>query len=79
LRIHGGPLNKIEVAKNGNYTLTFKSGMASYGMARCYFPTSQAERLGALTPNDDITIEGTVRGLERAYGTFLIFENCIVP
>ena len=53
--------------------------MASYGMARCYFPTSQAERLGALTPNDDITIEGTVRGLERAYGTFLIFENCIVP
>lgn len=81
VRIYG-TINTIEVQKDGRISLTFKSSLAAYGNVRCYFNQSQASRVAALNANQEVTVEGTVRGWEGGYGgakVFVLVENCVVP
>lgn len=81
VRIYG-VINSIDIEKDGQITLTFRSTVSTYSAARCYFNKSQSSRLSALNANQEATVEGTVKGLGGGfYDTkfFLVLENCIVP
>jgi hypothetical protein len=81
VRIYG-TVNSIEVGKDGRIVLTFKSSIATYGNARCYFSKSQASRVAAINAHEEATVEGTVRGWEGGYDkakVFVLLENCLVP
>jgi hypothetical protein len=81
VRIYG-TVNSIEIGKDGRIVLTFKSSIATYGNARCYFSKSQASRVAAINAHEEATVEGTVRGWEGGYDNakvFVLLENCLVP
>lgn len=81
VRIYG-TVNSIEVGKDGMIVLTFKSSIATYGNARCYFSKSQGSRVAAINAHEEATVEGTVRGWEGGYDqakVFVLLENCLVP
>ncbi len=81
VRIYG-TVNSIEARAGGNIVLTFNTSAATYKNATCYFLGSQRARVAALNANEEVTVEGTVRGLGGgAFGVkaFLILENCSVP
>lgn len=77
-----GTVNTIEIGKDGNIVLTFKSSITTYKNARCFFNPSQSSRISALSAHEQATVEGTVRGLGGGFDNskaFLLLENCIVP
>jgi uncharacterized protein DUF6683/putative nucleic acid binding protein len=77
-----GTVNSIEIGKDGRIVLTFKSSIATYGNARCYFSKSQGSRVATINAHEEATVEGTVRGWEGGYDNakvFVLLENCIVP
>ena len=77
-----GTVNTIEIGKDGNIILTFKSSITTYNNARCFFNPSQSSRVAALSAHEQATVEGTVRGLGGGFDNskaFLLLENCIVP
>lgn len=77
-----GTVNSIEIGKDGNIILTFKSSITTYNNARCFFNKSQSSRVAALSAHEQATVEGTVRGLGGGFDNskaFLLLENCIVP
>ncbi len=77
-----GTVNTIEIGKNGNIILTFKSSITTYRNAQCFFNPSQSSRVAALSAHEQATVEGTVRGLGGGFDNskaFLLLENCIVP
>ena len=77
-----GTVNSIAIANDGRIRLTFKSSMGTYGNGRCYFNKSQSSRVAAINPNQEATVEGTVRGWEGGYDrakVFVLLEDCIVP
>ena len=77
-----GTVNNIEIDKAGNIVLTFKSSVATYRMAQCYFGKSQSSRVGALNAHEQATVEGTVKGLGGGFDNskaFLVLEDCTVP
>ena len=81
IRIYG-TVNSIDIEKDGLITLTFRSTVSTYSAARCYFNPSQSSRLGAINANQEVTVEGTVKGLGGGfYNTkfFLVLENCTIP
>jgi hypothetical protein len=81
VRIYG-TVNSIEIGKDGRIVLTFKSSIATYGNARCYFNKSQGSRVAAINAHEEATVEGTVRGWEGGYDkakVFVLLENCLVP
>jgi hypothetical protein len=81
VRIYG-TVNNIEVEKDGNIVLTFKSSITTYNQARCFFNKSQSSRIAALNANQEATVEGTVRGLGGGLGntkSFLLLESCTLP
>ena len=77
-----GTVNSIEIGKDGNIILTFKSSITTYNNARCFFNKSQSSRVATLSAHEQATVEGTVRGLGGGFDNskaFLLLENCIVP
>jgi hypothetical protein len=81
VRIYG-TVNTIEVDKDGQIVLTFKSSISTYRMAKCYFNKSQSSRIAALSAHTEATVEGTVRGLGGGFDNskaFLVLESCTVP
>ena len=77
-----GTVNNIEIERDGQIVLTFKSSVSTYNNARCFFNKSQSSRVAALSTNAEATVEGTVRGLGGGFGgakAFLLLENCTVP
>lgn len=77
-----GTVNTIEIGKDGNIVLTFKSSITTYNNARCLFSKSQSSRVAALSAHEQATVEGTVRGMGGGFDNtkaFLLLENCIVP
>jgi hypothetical protein len=81
VRIYG-TVNNIEIGKDGNIVLTFKSSVTTYRNAQCFFNKSQSSRVAALSAHTEATVEGTVRGLGGGFDNskaFLILENCVVP
>ncbi len=77
-----GTVNTIEVDKNGQIVLTFKTSITTYKMAKCYFNKSQSSRIAGLTAHTEATVEGTVRGFGGGFDNskaFLLFEDCVVP
>ncbi len=77
-----GTVNTIEIGKDGNIVLTFKSSISTYNNGRCFFNKSQSSRVAALNAHEEATVEGTVRGLGGGFDNskaFLLLENCIVP
>lgn len=81
VRIHG-TVNNIEIDKDGQIVLTFKSSVSTYNNARCFFNKSQSPRVATLSTNAEATVEGTVRGLGGGFGgakAFLLLESCTVP
>jgi tRNA_anti-like len=81
VRIYG-VVNSIDIEKDGLITLTFRSTVSTYSAARCYFNQSQSSRLAAINANQEVTVEGTVKGLGGGfYNTkfFLVLENCTIP
>ena len=77
-----GTVNSIAIANDGRIRLTFKSSIGTYGNGRCYFNKSQSSRVAAINPNQEATVEGTVRGWEGGYDrakVFVLLEDCIVP
>ena len=77
-----GTVNSIAIADDGRIRLTFKSSIGTYGNGRCYFNKSQSSRVAAINPNQEATVEGTVRGWEGGYDrakVFVLLEDCIVP
>jgi hypothetical protein len=81
VRIYG-TINTIEIGKDGNIILTFKSSITTYKNARCFFNKSQSSRVATLNAHQEATVEGTVRGLGGGFDNskaFLLFEDCIVP
>ncbi len=80
VRIYG-VVNSIDIEKDGLITLTFRSTVSTYSAARCYFNQSQSSRLAAINANQEVTVEGTVKGLGGGfYNTkfFLVLESCTV-
>jgi hypothetical protein len=81
VRIYG-TVNSIEIGKDGNIILTFKSSVSTYKNARCFFNKSQSSRVAALSAHTEATVEGTVRGLGGGFDNskaFLLVEDCVVP
>jgi hypothetical protein len=81
VRIYG-TVNSIEIGKDGNIVLTFKSSVTTYKNARCFFNKSQSSRVAALSAHTEATVEGTVRGLGGGFDhskAFLLVEDCVVP
>lgn len=81
VRIYG-VINNIEIEKDGQIVVTFKSTVSTYNKAQCYFNLSQSSRVSMLNANQEATVEGTVKGLGGGfYNTkfFLVLENCTVP
>ena len=81
VRIYG-TVNSIEIGKDGNIVLTFKSSISTYNNARCFFNKSQSSRVAALNAHQEATVEGTIRGLGGGFDNskaFLLFEDCVVP
>lgn len=77
-----GTVNTIEIGKDGNIVLTFKSSISTYNQGRCFFDKSQSSRVAELSAHQEGTVEGTVRGLGGGFDNskaFLLLENCIVP
>jgi hypothetical protein len=77
-----GTVNSIEIAKDGNIVLTFKSSISTYNQGRCFFNKSQSSRVAELSAHQEATVEGTVRGLGGGFDNskaFLLLENCVVP
>lgn len=74
-----GNVNSIEAAPGGTVILTFDRTALTYTNARCFFNRSQGSRVASINANDDITVEGTVKGMGGgALGikAFLVLENC---
>ena len=81
VRVHG-TVNTIEIGKDGNIVLTFKSSISTYNNGRCFFNKSQSSHVAALNAHEEATVEGTVRGLGGGFDNskaFLLLENCIIP
>jgi hypothetical protein len=60
--------------------LTFERSASTYSNVRCHF--SKARRVAPINANQEVTVEGTVRGLGGGtFGVkaFLILENCTLP
>lgn len=77
-----GTVNSIEIGKDGNIVLTFKSSISTYNQGRCFFNKSQSSRVAELSAHQEGTVEGTVRGLGGGFDNskaFLVLENCTVP
>jgi tRNA_anti-like len=77
-----GIVNSIEIGKDGNIILTFKSSISTYNQSRCFFNKSQSSRVATLTAHEQATVEGTVKGLGGGFDNskaFLLLENCTVP
>ncbi len=77
-----GTVNRIEIDKDGNIVLDFKSSISTYNTGRCFFNKSQSSRVATLSAHTEATVEGTVRGLGGGFDNskaFLILENCVVP
>lgn len=77
-----GTVNTIEIGKDGNIILTFKSSISTYNMGRCFFNKSQSSRIATLSAHTVATVEGTVKGLGGGFDNskaFLLLENCTVP
>lgn len=77
-----GTVNTIEIGKDGNIVLTFKSSISTYNNGRCFFNKSQSSRVAELSAHQEATVEGTVRGLGGGFDNskaFLLLENCVVP
>jgi hypothetical protein len=77
-----GTVNSIEVGKDGNIILTFKSSVSTYKVGRCFFNKSQSSRVAAINAHQEATVEGTVRGFGGGFDNskaFLLFEDCTVP
>ncbi len=77
-----GTVNTIEVEREGQIILTFKTSITTYKMAKCTFNKSQSSRVAALSAHTEATVEGTVRGFGGGiYNSkaFLVLENCVVP
>ncbi|MDQ2920618.1 MAG: OB-fold putative lipoprotein [Acidobacteriota bacterium] len=81
VRIYG-TVNTIEIGKDGQIILTFKSSISTYNNARCFFNKSQSSRVATLSAHTEATVEGTVRGLGGGFDNskaFVLLENCVVP
>lgn len=81
MRIYG-TVNIIEINRDGQIVLTFKSSITTSRNARCYFNKSQASRVAAINANEVATVEGTVKGLGDGFDNskaYLVLENCTVP
>ena len=77
-----GTVNSIEIGKDGNIILTFKSSISTYNQARCFFNKSQSSRVATLTAHEQATVEGTVKGLGGGFDNskaFLLLESCTIP
>jgi len=77
-----GIVNSIQIVKDGNIELTFKTSITNYNMAKCHFNKSQSAAVATLTAHTEGTVEGTVRGLGGGFDnskTFFVLENCTVP
>jgi len=81
VRIHG-TINTIEIARDGQVVLTYKSSITTRNNARCYFSKAGSDRVALLTANEQGTVEGTVKGLGDGFDgakAFLVLKDCIVP
>lgn len=81
VRIHG-IINTIEIARDGQVVLTYKSSITTRNNARCYFSKAGSSRVALLTANEEGTVEGTVKGLGDGFEgakAFLVLKDCIVP
>lgn len=81
VRIYG-TVNEIEIARDETIILTFNRSALTYSNAQCYFSKSQASRVASINSNDEVTVEGTVKGLGGgALGikAFVVLENCVIP
>ena len=77
-----GTVNTIEIGRDENIILTFKTSISTYNMGRCFFNKSQSSRIATLNAHEVATVEGTVRGLGGGFDNskaFLLLENCTVP
>ena len=77
-----GTVNTIEIARNGNIEMTFKSSISTYNMGKAFFNKSQSSRVSALNSHEQATIECTVKGMGGGFDNskaYLLLENCIVP
>lgn len=81
MRIYG-TVNIIEINRDGQIVLTFKSSITTSRQARCYFNKSQSARVAAINAHEEATVEGTVKGLGDGFDNskaYLVLENCTVP
>lgn len=81
MRIYG-TVNVIEINRDGQIVLTFKSSITTSRNARCYFNKSQSSRVAAINAHEEATVEGTVKGLGDGFDNskaYLVLENCTVP
>lgn len=72
-----GTVNTIEIGKDGNIVLTFKSSIWTNSNGRCFFNKTQSSRVAELSAHQEATVEGTVRGFDDSKA-FLDMEDCLV-
>jgi hypothetical protein len=76
-----GRVNSIDIESDGRTSLTFRSTITSYGMAKCYFDGSQHVKLSLLKGNDEVMVIGSVRGLGGGWAgakAYVLLEKCEV-
>jgi hypothetical protein len=77
-----GTVNTIEFDNAGNIVLTFKSSVSTYRMAHCYLNKSQSSKVAGLNAGEQVTVDGTVKGLGDGFAGskgFLVLKDCTVP
>ncbi len=76
VRIHGN-VNTVATAKNGGFVLTYKTSVSTYVPAQCYFSEEFSNQLAKIQTNDDVEVEGTVRGFINSRFSVAL-EDCSI-
>lgn len=76
VRIHGN-VNSIATAKNGGFVLTYKTSVSTYVPAQCYFSEAYSNQLAKIQTNDEVEVEGTVRGFINSRFSVAL-EDCSI-
>ncbi|MEP6923120.1 MAG: hypothetical protein ABI954_01535 [Pyrinomonadaceae bacterium] len=77
VRINGF-VNAVKAENNGSISLTFKTSISTYVPAQCYFSKADSNQLAQITGNQEVTVEGTVRGFSESKFSVAL-DNCSIP
>src|SRR5687768_8112764 len=77
VRIYG-TVNTVQTDSSGDFILTFKTSVSTYGPAQCYFSRAASAQVAQIRGNQEVTVEGTVRGFNDSKFA-VVLDSCSIP